>query len=255
MTIFSLQIIRERFAEVLNLPGFDVQFARPESGEKFSCSLRSESSFFLDRTGRALVIPPGCGIREVPDSVLVSLSGQSIMLAYFGESVAEPEAWYRTREGAGPILEDLFRTLCTLSPESRGASPLLRSICELVFERLETEIEQELSEEEQLWQRIRIWLGRCFREDLSREAIAKMLRIHPARLSRVVRKFAGTGVCDYIRDLRLGYAEELLMAREVMPIEEISRRCGFNSASYFISIFRQRYGVSPGSFRRGKVNL
>ena len=82
-----------------------------------------------------------------------------------------------------------------------------------------------------------------------------MLRIHPARLSRVVRKFAGTGVCDYIRDLRLGYAEELLMAREVMPIEEISRRCGFNSASYFISIFRQRYGVSPGSFRRGKVNL
>ena len=128
------------------------------------------------------------------------------MLAYFGESAAEPEAWYRTREGAGPILEDLFRTLCTLSPESRGASPLLRSICELVFERLETEIEQELSEEEQLWQRIRIWLGRCFREDLSREAIAKMLRIHPARLSRVVRKFAGTGVCDYIRDLRLGYA-------------------------------------------------
>lgn len=260
MTVFSLQIMREKFAEALARPLREVRFSVPGSAEESMFPRRRESCFFLDDSGVATIVPEGSAGREIPDSVLVTLTGKYISLVRFGdfseeESVPEPEVWYRTREGAGPVLEDLFRSLCSLVAGSRAAEPLLRSICELIAERLENEIEQQLSREEQLWLRIRDRIGRCFREDLSREAMAEMLRIHPARLSRMVRKFAGTGVCDYVRELRLSCAEELLMAREVIPIEEISRRCGFHSASYFISIFRRKHGVSPGTFRRRHLEL
>ncbi|WP_294505131.1 AraC family transcriptional regulator [uncultured Victivallis sp.] len=265
MMIFNLQLMREKFAEALERPRLEVLFIRPGTGEGEIPHRQQELCFALTGSGRAIVVPPGWRGRELlerePGDVHLFLSEKNIVLAHFGEpaedgdETPEPDVWYRTREGAGTLLEDLFRSLCRLESGSRAAQPLLRSICELIAERLENEVEQQLSGEEQLWIRIRDRIGRCFREDLSREAMAEMLRIHPARLSRLVRKFAGTGVCDYVRDLRLHCAEELLMAREVIPIEEISRRCGFNSASYFISIFRRKYGVSPGTFRRRHLDL
>ena len=259
MIQFSLQIIREQFAAALERPCRAIRFAESVPEGETLLVRRGKSGFFLDNADGAVIVPAGTGCREVADSIFVSFSEKCITLTRFGkrteEAELEPDAWYRTREEAGPVLEELFHSLCRLEPDSRAVPSLLRSICELVAERLENEIEQQLSGEEQLWFRIRDRIGRCFREDLSREAIAEMLRIHPARLSRLVRKFAGTGVCDYVRDLRLGCAEELLMAKEVIPIEDISRRCGFNSASYFISIFRRKYGISPGAFRRRHLDL
>ncbi|MBS1370590.1 MAG: helix-turn-helix transcriptional regulator [Lentisphaeria bacterium] len=284
MAVFSLQMMREKFAEALAQPLNEVHFAMPKPMAGSHACRQPEPCFILNYSGRkhaawagegrigehrlgpgeAVVIPSGCWIEELWDEphemVSASLAANHIRVTYTGGEVAErtfpdPDVCYRTREGADKVLSALFDSLCLLEPESRAAISLLRSVCELVAERLDSEVEQQLSDDELLWQQLCDRIPYCFRRDVSRETMAEMLQIHPARFSRLVRKFAGCGVCDYIRNLRLNYAEELLMEKEVIPVEEIARQSGFNSASYFIWSFRQRHGVSPGHFRRQHLDL
>ncbi|MDR0931878.1 MAG: AraC family transcriptional regulator [Victivallales bacterium] len=284
MTIFSLQKTRKKFAEALSQGPNEVHFATPKPMAASRVGRRPEHSFILNYTGgkhavwaengrvnshlmasgAAVIIPAGCWIEEHWDepheSIAVTLAANYIQVAYIGKDFNErkfpdPDICYRTREGTDKVLSVLFDSLCMLKPRSRAAISLLRSICEIVEERLDLEIEQQLSDDELLWQRLCERILYCFSYDVSRETMAEMLQIHPARLSKLVRKFAGCGVCDFIRHFRLNYAEGLLMENEVISIEEIARRSGFNSDSYFIWSFRQRHGVSPGHFRRRHLEL
>ncbi len=70
--------------------------------------------------------------------------------------------------------------------------------------------------------------------------------------SYLIRKFkqkTGQTPTQYITSLRLEAAKRLL-AKKDMPIEEISRNIGFESAKYFSRLFKKRHGVSPTDFRK-----
>jgi len=53
---------------------------------------------------------------------------------------------------------------------------------------------------------------------------------------------------EYINEYRLTQAAILLLETD-KAVSEISADCGFASASYFGKLFREKTGVSPGSFR------
>ena len=53
---------------------------------------------------------------------------------------------------------------------------------------------------------------------------------------------------DYLTDYRLGRAASLLIETN-KPVASIAAKCGFNSASYFGSVFRKKFGISPGQYR------
>ena len=110
-----------------------------------------------------------------------------------------------------------------------------------------------IPEEELLWNRVFDYLQYTFCNDISREDIAAGAGIHPARLSRLVRSRTGLAVREYLNRMRLEYAVQLLRESR-LPVEEIAVQCGFNYPSYFIRLFRRRYRISPGEFRRRKEN-
>lgn len=70
-------------------------------------------------------------------------------------------------------------------------------------------------------------------------------------LSRTMKKYYNITVTDYINNLRLNCAANLLLNSNY-PITEIYLECGFNSASYFISCFKDKYGVTPSQHRKNK---
>ena len=76
-------------------------------------------------------------------------------------------------------------------------------------------------------------------------ALSNKCREH---LSRSVKKYCGFTVSDYINELRINYASNLLLYTN-SPILEICFNCGFQSQSYFYKVFQRKYGISPKQFR------
>lgn len=53
----------------------------------------------------------------------------------------------------------------------------------------------------------------------------------------------------HLTRVRLEHARQLLLDTD-LTVEEVARRSGFQEAKYFIEVFRQEVGTTPGSFRR-----
>ncbi|MCB0586317.1 MAG: helix-turn-helix domain-containing protein, partial [Phaeodactylibacter sp.] len=75
--------------------------------------------------------------------------------------------------------------------------------------------------------------------------LAREIGMSRSNLLRKVKKYAGLSVSQYIRQVRLEHAMELLK-QDGLTVSEISYQVGFNSTSYFIKCFREHYGYPPG---------
>ena len=68
-------------------------------------------------------------------------------------------------------------------------------------------------------------------------------------LCSVMKKYAGTTPTAYINDLRLGYIASMLESSKT-PISELCFEAGFYSESYFEKLFKEKYKITPGEYRK-----
>ncbi len=80
------------------------------------------------------------------------------------------------------------------------------------------------------------------------EMITDQTGISAAKLQTGFKHLFGRTVTDYIKNVRLEIAEELIKTTD-LNISEIVYSVGFSSRSYFSKIFREKYNCSPKSFQ------
>jgi len=85
--------------------------------------------------------------------------------------------------------------------------------------------------------------------DLSVDAIADEVGISRVHLHRKMKELTGQTPHDFIRNIRLKRAAQLL-TNQNMNITEVMYACGFNNAASFSTIFKKFYGLSPRDFMR-----
>lgn len=83
--------------------------------------------------------------------------------------------------------------------------------------------------------------------DLSVDAIADEVGISRVHLHRKMKELTGQTPHDFIRNIRLKQAANLL-ANQNLNITEVMFACGFNNAASFSTIFKKFYGMSPREF-------
>lgn len=88
-----------------------------------------------------------------------------------------------------------------------------------------------------------------FKEQITLDDVAEEINLSPVYTSKKLNKVLGYGFNSLITELRLDYAERLLMYTDE-NITDISYYCGFNSTSYFSRAFRKKHNISPGKFRK-----
>ena len=86
------------------------------------------------------------------------------------------------------------------------------------------------------------------RKDIRLNVLAQMAGMSPVSFSRFFKMNAGKSLSDYIIDVRLGYAANLLIDTST-PIADICYECGFNNLSNFNRIFKKKKNCSPKEFR------
>jgi len=75
------------------------------------------------------------------------------------------------------------------------------------------------------------------------------LGISRTTLQERFRRELNKSVHDFIVEIRLGRARELLTETDI-PLVEIASRCGFRHMEYMSEVMRLRTGLAPGQYRR-----
>lgn len=84
--------------------------------------------------------------------------------------------------------------------------------------------------------------------EISVDELARRAGYSRWHFSRLFREYNGISPMQYIIDLKMRLAMQLLQNTKY-PVKEIGLRCGFDDPGYFGKVFRRVYGISPGEFR------
>ena len=87
-------------------------------------------------------------------------------------------------------------------------------------------------------------------DDLSANTIQDALSYNKDYISRIVKKFSGKSMKEYVTVEKL-YVAKHMLARKETPLREIAEAVGFSSVELFSKFFRYYTNTSPMEYRRG----
>jgi len=94
-----------------------------------------------------------------------------------------------------------------------------------------------------------IYINREAKNRISAQDVFQKLGLSHTSVVRAFRSALGTTVQQVIQATRLKESERLL-SETSLGLEEIGRRAGFASTTYFMQCFTKAHGISPGSWRK-----
>lgn len=148
--------------------------------------------------------------------------------------------------------------------------PINPSKFEELFKRIQNEIErrieaktdsytenEEISSEkiikcgyQDLVDRIQHYVENNLAGDNSIAAICKEFSISQPYLSKIFRKAKNCTYIEYLTNVRIKKAKELLLHRQDLLISDIAAQLGFSDQFYFSKVFKSEEGCTPSEFRK-----
>ncbi|HZG86302.1 response regulator transcription factor [Paenibacillus sp.] len=92
------------------------------------------------------------------------------------------------------------------------------------------------------------YIRRHYLETITLQQVADYVHVSKNYFSILFKKTMGCNFIDYLIDLRIQKAKELLL-RTDLKIYEIAEQSGFNDTKYFSKLFKKVIGLSPNEFR------
>ncbi|TBL74601.1 response regulator transcription factor [Paenibacillus thalictri] len=97
--------------------------------------------------------------------------------------------------------------------------------------------------------RVRDHIDKHYTHNYSLPEAAEMAHLSVSHFSSLFKKSTGLTYLNYVNQLRIEKAKELLLAPEV-KIYEVADQVGFTSLPYFNRVFKQLVGTTPLEFRK-----
>lgn len=85
-------------------------------------------------------------------------------------------------------------------------------------------------------------------DEISRESITQQVHVSECHISRLFRKETGCSITEFITNMRISRAQELLTDTNC-SITDICAQIGYNYQAYFSKVFRDRTGMTPNRYR------
>lgn len=116
---------------------------------------------------------------------------------------------------------------------------------------LET-MEEERSDHAGLMSHVLEYVNANYDREISLGGIAAELQLSIAYLSRLFKKSTGKNFMDYLIDLRIERAKQML-TDSAETVQRIGEKVGYINTQSFIRIFKKNVGVTPGQYRESKT--
>jgi len=159
---------------------------------------------------------------------------------------------------ADPLrMQQLWRALMeekSAKQENKTVMGLIvaQMLCEVA--RAESIVKEPSGSAQALAFQARAYIQEHYQEAISASTISQALDCNRSYMNRVFHRTYGKTVTEYICDVRMFFAQEILI-RSHISITETAVVCGFRDRCYFRRVFVRRTGLSPMAYRKryGKV--
>ena len=98
-------------------------------------------------------------------------------------------------------------------------------------------------------QQVRQYLHQQYAQKLTLDTLSARYNISKYHLQRSFQHYFGQSPGEYLTQLRLTRAKELLRATD-LPVSEVAYRVGMENTSHFIYSFRTHEGTTPNKYRK-----
>lgn len=149
-------------------------------------------------------------------------------------------------------LPELEASLCRITDDFLHASPLYRETSSALIKLslLELLLNNHHDAQQQRLAPILEYIRAHYNDpELTNQAVAKAFNYHPHYLSQMLKCATGQTLHQFVTGYRLQMARQLLVSTDD-SISTIAWKTGFQSTAYFIKLFRQESGVTPGTYRK-----
>lgn len=92
------------------------------------------------------------------------------------------------------------------------------------------------------------YVNQHYTENITAEECSKKLFVSYSYFSRKFKQITGKNFKNYLISIRINHAEKLLLSTSE-SITNIATKCGFNSISYFSSMYKEFKGIAPSQVR------
>ncbi|WP_248923878.1 response regulator [Paenibacillus hamazuiensis] len=160
-----------------------------------------------------------------------------LLLRTFNRAGAYPDGWRA---------EQLDRLMnIRYHADWREASAHLHRTASLIFEKKQQE---RTDRSDELVEKINRFIHEHLDKDLSLNRLSEKVYMNPSYLSRLYKQLTGTGISEFILEVRMEKAKELLkLSRH--KVQDISRMTGFETPAYFTRLFKKYTGLTPQEYR------
>lgn len=94
-------------------------------------------------------------------------------------------------------------------------------------------------------------INKNYNSALTLSDYADMCNMSKYHFLRIFKKAVGVTPLEYRNNIRLEHAADMLRD-ENMSVEQIGMHLGFSSASYFSTVFKEKYGIPPKQYQKQK---
>jgi AraC-like DNA-binding protein len=93
------------------------------------------------------------------------------------------------------------------------------------------------------------YIDKNYASDISIPDIACFVGISESFLFKLFKKNEHMTPNDYLRAVRIRYAEQKLLSEPSLQIAEVAESCGFWNAAYFCKVFKEHTGMTPKKYQ------
>lgn len=87
-------------------------------------------------------------------------------------------------------------------------------------------------------------------EPLTLAMLADCMQLSPQYVCLLFQKTMGLRPFEYVAQVRMSKAKEMLLNDPDMDVKEVARQVGYDHSSYFIKLFKEMEGITPTAFRK-----
>ena len=91
-----------------------------------------------------------------------------------------------------------------------------------------------------------------YNKDLNMAVVSNHISMNYSLFSCTFKQYTGSNFVNYLKDLRITKAKQLLTETD-MKIIEISQTIGYDNEKHFMKIFKAECGVSPSEYRKNNT--
>lgn len=95
------------------------------------------------------------------------------------------------------------------------------------------------------------YINAHFQKDISLDEVSREVNVSPYYFSKLFKEETGQNYIEYMTEIRIKRAKELLSQGNETSMKEICIACGYQDPNYFSRIFKKTVGLTPTEYREG----